>query len=259
MIRKMHKLIFGVLVIGLFLLAAACGETPTQSTAERSSQAVEKFIKHVTAPDFKRLVDAGSRIILDVRTPEEVAQGCIANASTINLYDQDFEEKINLIPKDKEICVYCKVGGRSAEAVKILEKNGFNKIYNLRNGILEWENEGFPVERSVPENDEKIQTVSLTDFTTLLETEMPVLVDFHTVWCSPCRKMAPIIDEIETQYEKKAKITRIDVDKSKELAKEYKIQGVPVFMLFKNGSVAWKHHGVISEEELKAQIEAVLI
>jgi thioredoxin len=254
--KKMNILNFGIVAIGLLIAGAACEANPVQEQIQTKS--IERFIKHVNAPEFKRLVDAGSRIILDVRTPEEVAQGCIVNASTINLYDQDFEEKINLIPKEKEICVYCKVGGRSAEAVKILEKNGFNKIYNLRNGIMEWEKEGFPIERSAPESDEKIQTVSLADFTALLETKKPVLVDFHTVWCSPCRKMAPIIDEIEAHFEETAKIMRIDVDKSKELAKEYQIQGVPVFMLFKNGAVAWKHHGVISEEELKAQIEGQL-
>ena len=67
--------------------------------------------------------------------------------------------------------------------------------------------------------------------------------------------MAPIIDGIEEKYKDKAVVMRIDVDKSKEVGKAYKIQGVPVFILFKNGKEKWKHNGMIPEEELKKQIE----
>lgn len=215
----------------------------------------EIFLKNVDAPEFKKLVEAGNGIILDVRTPEEVAQGYINNASTINIYDEDFEEKINLIPKNKEIYVYCKSGGRSAEAAKMLKKNGFNKIYNLNNGMMGWEEKGFSVEKSEIEEDTHIQEINLTDFKALLNTDKPVLIDFHTLWCAPCRKMAPIIDKIEAEYGKKAVIMRIDVDKSKEVGKAYNIKGVPVFVLFKNGEEKWKYNGAVSEEELKKQID----
>jgi len=67
--------------------------------------------------------------------------------------------------------------------------------------------------------------------------------------------MAPIIDEIEEEFKNKAVVMRIDVDKSREVGKAFSIQGVPVFILFKNGKEIWKHNGLISEEELKKQIE----
>jgi len=60
-------------------------------------------------------------VTLDPRTPQEVADGSVNDASTINYYNSEFETKINLIPKNKEIFVYCKSGGRSAEAAKILQ------------------------------------------------------------------------------------------------------------------------------------------
>ena len=219
------------------------------------SQQSETFIKNVDSNTFKELVDAGKGIILDVRTPEEVADGYINNASTINLYDEDFKDKINLIPKDKEIYVYCKAGGRSSEAAELLQSNGFNRIYNLEGGIIKWEENEFSIVKPNISKDEKIQEVSLEDFKSLLATDKPVLIGFHTVWCSPCRKMAPIIDLIEVEYKDKAVVIRIDVDKSKDVGKAYNISGVPVFILFKNGEEKWKHNGMISEEELKKQIE----
>jgi thioredoxin 1 len=220
------------------------------------AQQSETIIENVDVVKFKELVDEGKGIILDVRTPGEVEDGYINNASTINLYDEDFISKINLIPKDKPIYVYCKSGGRSSEAALLLEKNGFSKVYNLTGGITEWKNQGYPVVKPNISKDEKIQEISLVDFKTLLAGNKLVLVDFHTVWCAPCKKMAPVIDGLEEKYKNKAVIMRIDVDKSKDVGNAYSIQAVPVFILFKNGTEVWKHHGMISEEELIKQIEA---
>ena len=236
-----------VKIVVAIIMLSSCSNSQAQQSVS--------LIENVDTKKFKELVDAGKGIILDVRTPEEVAEGYISNASTINLYDNDFNSKINLIQKDREIYVYCKSGGRSAEAAEALKKNGFIKIYNLKGGISAWENNGFPIVKPDITKDEKIQQIALADFKTLLATDKPVLVDFHTIWCSPCRKMVPIIDRIEEKYREKAIVMRIDVDKSKEVEKAYKIQGVPVFILFKNGKEIWKHNGIISEEELKKQIE----
>lgn len=236
-----------VKIVAVIIMLSSCNSNQAQQTGP--------VIENVDAKAFKILVDAGKGIILDVRTPEEVSAGYINNASTINLYDDDFNAKINLIQKDRQIYVYCASGGRSSEASELLKKNGFSKVFNLNGGMSEWKNNGFPVVKPDISKDEKIQQITLADFETLLATDKPVLVDFHTVWCSPCRKMAPIIDGIEKSYKDKAVVMRIDVDKSKEVGKAYKIQGVPVFILFKNGKEIWKHNGVISEEELKKQIE----
>ena len=236
-----------VKIFAVIIMLSSCNTNQAQESVS--------VIENVEAKTFKELVDAGKGIILDVRTPEEVSEGYINNASTINLYDEDFNAKINLIQKDKQIYVYCKSGGRSSEAAELLKKNGFSKVYNLKGGISEWENKGFPIVKPDGTKDKKIQQITLVDFNKLLSTDKPVLVDFHTVWCAPCRKMVPIIDGIEEKYKDKAVVTRIDVDKSKEVGKAYEIQGVPVFILFKNGKEIWKHNGIISEEELKKQIE----
>lgn len=214
----------------------------------------EKFVKDVDVKTFKELVDKGNGIILDVRTPQETAQGQIPNASTINFYDKDFEKKINFIQKDKEIYVYCLSGGRSAQAAQILAKNGFDRVYNLSGGIMAWKNSNFPLTEPSSKEDSNIQTLNLDDFKKMIATDQPALIDFHTVWCAPCRKMAPVIDEIEKEYVGKAVVKRVDVDKSQEVAKTYEISGVPVFMLFVNGKAVWTHNGIISKEDLIKEI-----
>jgi len=181
-----------VKIVAVIIMLISCNSNQAQQTGP--------VIENVDATAFKVLVDAGKGIILDVRTPEEVSEGYINNASTINLYDDDFNAKINLIQKDRQIYVYCASGGRSAEAAELLKKNGFSKVFNLNGGMSEWKNNGFAVVKPDNAKDEKIQQITLADFETLLATNKPVLVDFHTVWCSPCRKMAPVIDGIEKNY-----------------------------------------------------------
>lgn len=212
-------------------------------------------VKNVDPSTFNQLINSGKGIILDVRTPEEVAEGTIPNASTINFYDDDFVEKINLMNKDKEIYVYCRSGGRSSKAADLLVKNGFKNVYNLEGGITAWQSNGMPVTAATSAPDPNIKQMTLSEFNAILKTDLPVLVDFHTQWCAPCRQMAPIVDKLEKEFSGKAVILRVDIDKSKEVGKAYDVKGVPVFMLFKNGTSSWKHTGVISEEELRAKLK----
>lgn len=216
------------------------------------------FIKNVTPEEFKALVDKGEGIILDVRTPQETSQGHIENASLVNVYDEDFVNKINLMQKDKAIYVYCKSGARSAKAAEILSQNGFTQIYNLSGGIMAWENKGYPITKPIEGIDSNINTVSVEDFNKMLASGKPVLVDFHTQWCAPCKKMAPIIDEVEKEFKEKAIVMRIDADASKELAKAYQIQGVPEFFLFLDGEQIWKHNGIIEKEKIVEQLNAAI-
>jgi rhodanese-related sulfurtransferase len=82
---------------------------------------------------------------LDVRTPEEFSNGHITNAVIINVNDSSFTERINLLPKDKDIYVYCRSGKRSLKAADILQGNGFKHIYNLETGITGWIEKGLPI------------------------------------------------------------------------------------------------------------------
>ena len=156
----MRMLLLSTVVI---LLTMRCSPTPQGNTQVQGQSSTKAFIKNVDAETFRKLAEAGQGIILDVRTPEEVAQGYIEHASMIDYYDDAFAEKINLIDKSKEIYVYCMSGGRSTSAAKVLRKNGFTKIYQLDNGLLAWEDKGYPLIKSGSGPDQHIQTLTVEE------------------------------------------------------------------------------------------------
>ncbi len=84
----------------------------------------------------------------------------------------------------------------------------------------------------------------------VLKSDVPVLVDFYAEWCGPCHVQAPILDELAREIET-AKIVKVDVDESQQLATRYKISSIPTLLVFKNGQVVARHQGVASKEQLK--------
>ncbi|MFD2202137.1 rhodanese-like domain-containing protein [Shivajiella indica] len=124
-----------------------CSQNKIENHKTKDPSNSESFIKNVDAATFKNLVDSGQGIVLDVRTIGEVAQGHIPNAHVADIYQRDFMEKIQQLPRDKEVYVYCTVGARSSQAAKILLDNGFKKVYNLKGGIIDWTRNGYPIEK----------------------------------------------------------------------------------------------------------------
>jgi thioredoxin 1 len=87
-------------------------------------------------------------------------------------------------------------------------------------------------------------------FDEMIQSDKPVLVDFFAVWCGPCKLMAPVLKEVKVAVGDAAKIIKVDVDKSPQAANEYQVQGVPTFILFKNGKPLWRNSGVIPKARL---------
>lgn len=88
------------------------------------------------------------------------------------------------------------------------------------------------------------------NFQKLISGDTPVLVDFHATWCGPCKMQAPILKEVSSEVNGKAKILKIDVDKNQQLANRYQVRGVPTLILFRNGKPVWRQSGVAQKKQL---------
>lgn len=89
----------------------------------------------------------------------------------------------------------------------------------------------------------------------VLSSKDTVLVDFSATWCGPCKMLAPIVEQLGTEMVGKAKVFKVDVDKSSDIAQKYNIMGVPTVMIFKNGAAVDKIVGFQPKEVLKGKLE----
>jgi thioredoxin 1 len=92
----------------------------------------------------------------------------------------------------------------------------------------------------------------------VLESNLPVLVDFWAAWCGPCKMISPILEELARDYANKIKIGKINVDENPKITSLYGIMSIPTLIFFKNGKVLEQAVGVLSKSELKKKIEASL-
>lgn len=105
------------------------------------------------------------------------------------------------------------------------------------------------------------QVIHLTDSTfqqEVLESSIPVVVDFWATWCAPCRIIAPIVEEIAKEYDGKLKVCKIDVDSNPNTAIAYGVRSIPTLLYFKNGKLIGQTIGAVSKNKIIEQIEKLL-
>lgn len=92
----------------------------------------------------------------------------------------------------------------------------------------------------------------------VLDSDIPVLVDFWAEWCGPCRMIAPTLEEIAKEYEGKVKVCKLNVEEGQKTASEYGIMNIPTLIIFKGGEVAEKVVGVIPKGDIISKLDAHL-
>ena len=90
----------------------------------------------------------------------------------------------------------------------------------------------------------------------VLNSDVPVLVDYWAEWCGPCKVIAPVLEEIASEYDGKMKICKLDIDANEETPPKYGIRGIPTLMLFKNGAVEATKVGALSKSQLTAFLDS---
>ena len=92
----------------------------------------------------------------------------------------------------------------------------------------------------------------------VINSSVPVLVDFWAAWCGPCKMIAPILDEISKEYAGRLKVGKLNIDDNQQTPPKYGIRGIPTLLLFKNGEVAATKVGALSKGQLKEFLNANL-
>jgi len=95
-------------------------------------------------------------------------------------------------------------------------------------------------------------------FETIVNEGRPVIVDFHALWCGPCKIQSPILKQVADELGERVRVIKIDVDVNQEIAGKYRIQSVPTLMIFKNGEVKYQQAGVHTKAQLMTILNSIL-
>ncbi len=129
-----HRPIAAALLLAVTLVAGACGGS---STAQLDTVGPVAAAEAIAEP---------GAILLDIRTPQEVAEGQIAGAVNIDFYERDFRDRLAALDRDASYVVYCRSGNRSGQAMGLFEELGFTDVTEVDGGIVAWLQAGLPTE-----------------------------------------------------------------------------------------------------------------
>jgi len=206
----------------------------------------------LSADEFEKQINAGDSIqVLDVRTAGEFFSGHIKNALHADWNDRaEFDRRVVFVSKSKPVYVYCLAGGRSAAAAEQLRKLGYTRVYELAGGTNAWRAADKPLEGSNSEPQMRIEELNM-----YINSAKIVLVDFGAGWCPPCRQMEPVLKDLVENNKGKFSLVKVDGGRDQDIVKQYKVTALPVFIIFKDGKQVWRKDGIVSEQELAAQLK----
>ncbi|HEY3371602.1 MAG TPA: thioredoxin [Prolixibacteraceae bacterium] len=96
------------------------------------------------------------------------------------------------------------------------------------------------------------------NFNALINDPKPVVVDFHALWCGPCKVQSPILKEVAAELGDRIRVIKIDIDQNPQVASQYHIQSVPTLMIFKDGAVRYKQPGVHTRQQLMNVLTGII-
>lgn len=231
------------ILIGILVMLSACGQNG---------------VVHMTSEEFSKIIETEG-VLIDVRTSREFQSGHIAGATNISTSDPELKTKLAKYKKDESIFVYCYSGARSRNVANYLASQGYTKIYNLQRGTMEWQQKGNKlVTDGATAQAPQENAMTIAQFNELIKSDIPVFIDFYAPWCGPCKMMAPMIEELKTEYSGKIKVVKINTDASQDLTKHLRITGIPYMVLYKNSTAVYTKQGLGTKEELKQNFEANL-
>ena len=92
----------------------------------------------------------------------------------------------------------------------------------------------------------------------VINSEVPVLIDFYADWCGPCKMMGPVVEELAKEYEGKVKIGKVNIDEQPELAQKYDVMSIPYFAFLKNGSLVSDELGAVPKDRLVRKLQEMV-
>ena len=104
-------------------------------------------------------------------------------------------------------------------------------------------------------------TINATDSsfsTDVLQSDVPVLVDFWGEWCGPCKAMAPMLEQFAQEYAGRVKVVKVEMDKNQKTAMQFRVRSAPTLLLFRNGAVQATQVGMVSKSQLAKMVEAAI-
>lgn len=204
------------------------------------------------SPDeFEQSIQKENAQLLDVRTAGEYQAGHISHTLQADWHNPiQFKDRVQHIDKEKPVYVYCASGPRSNAAAKWMRVNGYTNVYELKGGFTRWKSDHKPI----AEAEKGVTQLTIDDYQAMIKTSPIILVDFGAEWHPSCKKMEPLLLQLQKDLPGKFKLIKIDAGIHTGLLKQMSAENLPTFIVYNNGKEAWRGQGIIEIEKLKTVI-----
>lgn len=204
----------------------------------------------IAVAEFEGKLASGKYQLLDVRTANEYRSGYIRQSVQADWLNKDeFASRTQHLDLSKPVLVYCASGVRSEQAARWLLQKGFKEVWNLKGGTAAWQVAGKSLEAATQTPQMKVR-----DFEQKITGSSVVLVDVGAEWCPPCKKMEPVLVQLQKELSGQFQLLKVDGGTDIEVMKHIKADALPTFIVYKNGKEVWRNNGVVTLETLKDKI-----